>query len=116
MQQMIQTITNWFMTILSLATAVGVFMHDGRVDKMVSGLKDSATYASDGTLAAHALSAHALDTHAHPDFNASSALLRSFAYQTPTVPPRDRNERKHRLSLNLDLGRHAFDDGLMPTV
>ena len=114
---MIQTITNWFMTILSLVTAIGVFMHDGRVDKATaSALKDSSVYATENTLAGHAISLHASDGHAHPDFNASNSLLRSFAYQAPTVPPRDRNERKHRLSLDLDLGRHAFDDGFMPLI
>lgn len=114
---MIQTITNWFMTILSLITALGVFMHDGRVDKVTAtAFKDSSVYGNDGTLAAHTVTLHASDTHAHPDFNATGSLLQSFAYQSPSVPPRDRNEKKHRLSLDLDLGRHAFDDGLMPIL
>lgn len=109
---MIQTITNWFMTILSLTTAIGVFMHDGRVDKATAtALRDSVVYATDG-----ALVTHGSDPHAHSNFNVSTTLLHSFAYQSPSVPPRDRHERKHRLSLNIDLSRHAFDDELMPVV
>lgn len=113
---MIQTITNWFMTLLSLVTALGVFMHDGGVGKATMTVLKDPAYSTDGTQAAHVVTVHASDSHAHQDFNASNSLLNSFAYQSPSVPPRDRNERKHRLSLNLDLGRHAFDDSLMPIV
>ena len=104
---MIQTITNWLMTTVSALTAFGVFMHDGHLDKAVVTSLDTpvdATHIGKGG-------------HAHADYNAANNLLtNSFAYQSPSIPPKNRSERKHRLELPTDLGRHAFDDELMPLL
>lgn len=103
---MIQTITNWLMTSISLLTAFGVFMHDGHLDKVVITAFDAPIDA-----------AHIARTgHAHADYNAADNLLNnSFAYQSPSVPPKNRSERKHRLDLP-DTIRHAFDDELLPII
>ncbi len=114
---MIQTITNWFMTTISLMTAVGIFMHDGRVDKAtITALQDPLSFANDGSFATQVINLRHADGHTHPDFNPIKSLMHSFTYQSPSVPPRDRGERKKRLSLHFDVGRHAFDDVLMPII
>lgn len=104
---MIQTITTWFMTIVSSITAFGIFIHDGHIDKAVlTGLDTPIDATHIGRTG-----------HAHADYNASGNLLaNSFAYQSPAVPPKNRSERKHRLQLPADLGRHAFDDELLPVL
>lgn len=104
---MIQTITTWLMTTISALTAFGVFLHDGHLDKAVVTAFDTPIDAS------HI----GRGGHAHADYNAANNLLaNSFTYQSPSLPPRDRSERRHRLQLPTDLGRHAFDDELMPLL
>ena len=104
---MIQTITTWFMTTISAVTAFGVFMHDSHIDKaVVTSLDNPVDAAHIGK-----------GGHAHADYNAMSHLLaNSFTYQSPSIPPKNRSDRKHRLELPTDLGRHAFDDELMPVL
>ena len=117
---MIQTITNWFMTTISLLTAMGVFMHDGRVDKAAMTAMEnpfSVKYLQDTTYAQKLAHFVRTDAHTHPDHNAAKSLLTgSFAYQSPSVPPRNREERKNRLQMPEDIGRHAFDDVHMPIL
>lgn len=103
---MIQTITNWLMTTISALTAFGVFLHDGHLDKVAittyDGPVDGAHIARSG--------------HTHTDYNASGSLLNnSFSYQSPSIPPKNKSERKHRLDLP-DTFRHAFDDELLPVI
>ena len=117
---MIQTITNWFMTTLSLLTAIGVFMHDGRVDKATMTALErpfSAKYLQDTSYAKKLANFMHTDAHTHPDHNTARSLLtNSFAYQSPSIPPRNREERKNRLEMPVDFGRHAFDDAHMPIL
>lgn len=104
---MIQTITNWLMTTISVITAFGVFIHDGHLDKAVLTGFDApieATHIGKGG-------------HAHVDYNATDFLMnKSQGYQSPAVPPKNRSERKRRLQLPTEFGRHAFDDILMPML
>ncbi len=94
------------MTTVSLLTAFGVFLHDGHLDKVVTSYDspvDGAHIARSG--------------HTHTDYNASNSLLNnSFSYQSPSVPPKNRSERKHRLEFPTDFSRHAFDDELLPVL
>jgi hypothetical protein len=57
------------------------------------------------------------DAHTHPDHNAAKAsLLNNFAYQSPSVPPRNQ-EQKRQLSQELRArGHHAFDNALLPVI
>lgn len=104
---MFKTIGSWFMTTISIITAFGVFMHDGHLDKVV--LSEVGT-PIDG---AHV----ARSGHTHSDYNAANSLLNhSFAYQSPSVPPRSAGDRRRRLALPTELARHAFDDILMPIL
>ena len=104
---MIQTITNWFITSISILTAFGVFMHDGHLDKAVMTRLEAPVDAT------HI----ARSGHAHADYNAMDNLLNnSFAYQSPATPPKSRSERRQRLTLPQGFARHAFDDVLMPIL
>lgn len=117
---MIQNIANWFMTSISLFTAMGVFMHDGRVDKAVTTAMEnpfSVRYISDTTYMQRVADFMKTDSHTHPDHNAAQNLLgNSFTYKSPSIPPRNREERKNRLQIPEDTGRHAFDDVHMPIL
>ena len=117
---MIQSIANWFMTSISLLTAMGVFMHDGRVDKAAMTAMDnpfSAKYLQDTTFVQKLSNFTHTDAHTHPDHSAAQSLLSgAFGYKSPSVPPRNREERKNRLQIPEDVGRHAFDDVHMPIL
>lgn len=109
---------NRFMAALSLITAFGVFMHDGRVDRAIIARYEKpfdGIYSAQGA-ALKLKTFVATDAHTHPDHNAArSSLLNSFAYQSPSVPPR--KEDRHRLELENDLGgRHAFDNTTLPII
>lgn len=111
------TIFNHFMTGLSLLTALGVFMHDGRVDKatttaLYGPLKPVVTT---GTVTQRYQDFVSGDAHTHPDHNAArSSLLNSFAYQSPSVPPRDQEHRRHLIRELRTRGHFAFDNALLP--
>lgn len=103
----IQSTTNWLMTVISIMTAFGIFMHDGHFDSVMHANGDVALDA------VHIARA----SHVHADYNATDNLLtNSFGYQSPSVPPKGRSERRHHLTLPAKMGRHAFDDGLLPAL
>lgn len=112
------TLANRIMTAITLATALGVFMHDGRVDKAAT----TAMYKSTPT----AYTAPSMgqryqtfvdgDAHTHPDHNAArSSMLNHFAYQSPSVPPRD-NQKRHLLREWRSRGHFAFDNANLPIL
>lgn len=111
-------IFNHLMAIVSLLTAFGVFMHDGRVDRaIVARLERPFEGIYSAKTVVNAIKKFiATDAHTHPDHNAArSALMNSFAYQSPAIPPR--KEDRHRLQLEDDLGgRHAFDNTNLPII
>ena len=110
---------HYFLVIISLITTLGVFMHDGRVDGatlVALNFSNRAIGEPDVEVAAKIRTFLDTDEHTHPDHNAAKNLLNSFAYRSPSVPPRD--EDKHKLSSHhIDLGgRHAFDNENLPVV
>ena len=117
---MFQTFSNWFMTAISLMTAMGVFMHDGRVDKAaMTALENpfSAKHFQDMSAVQRLTNFAQTDAHTHPDHNAAKSLLtNSFGYRSPTVPPRNKEDDKNRLEVPEDVGRHAFDDAHLPVI
>ena len=112
------TIFHKLMTLVTLMTAFGVFMHDGRVDKAT--LTAVRYYDKPVLLSAHGTGARfrdfvATDAHTHPDHNAArNSLFSSFAYQSPSIPPRDAQGRRHFRSE--PRGRHAFDNVTLPLI
>lgn len=104
---------------ISIITACGVFMHDGRIDGatlVALSLSTTVVTAANAEVAAKIQSFLNTDAHAHPDHNVAKNLLNSFTYRSPSVPPRD--EDKHKAaSHHIDLGgRHAFDNDNLPVI
>ena len=115
----VQYITHSLMTALSIVTAFGVFLHDGRVDRAatVSLYRPSDAARSSDELTLRMRSFTETDAHTHPDHNAAkSSLLNSFAYQSPSVPPRRDTHHKHILKQIEIGGRHAFDNANLPVL
>lgn len=116
--QQLEKIINNFITFISLVTALGVFVHDGRVDRaaVTSLNRAPLTHAGD-TVTARVKSFMATDAHTHPDHNAArGSLLNSFAYQSPSVPPRKEDRHSSSILDYVDGGRHAFDNTNLPIV
>ncbi|MBP6038021.1 MAG: hypothetical protein KA604_01650 [Candidatus Saccharimonas sp.] len=107
------------MTMLSLTTAMGVFMHDSRVDKAAvtavgSGIR---SYTAPATIKTKFVDFVASDAHAHPDHNTGRSLFsNTFTYQQPSIAPR-RDSHHKQLLRTLEMGgRHAFDNANLPIL
>lgn len=117
--EIVQTIANKIMTVVSLLTAFGVFLHDGRVDKaaITAAHRPFEGVSSSSEVAVRFKSFIQTDAHTHPDHNAAkSAYFNSFKYQSPSVPPRRDQEHKHVLDELEAGGRHAFDNANLPII
>ena len=120
MIQTINTIANYFMTAITLMTAFGVFLHDGRVDKATltaAKYYDKPLVIRPVDVGGRFKDFVATDAHSHPDHNAAkSSLMSSFMYQSPSVPPRDGHNRRSLVQLLELRGRHAFDNANLPII
>ena len=117
--QLLQTVLQKTMTFISLITAFGVFMHDGRVDRaaITAVSKPVQGTITPGIIAVRFKNFLDTDAHTHPDHNtAKSAYFKSFKYQSPSIPPRREQEHKHVLSDIENGGRHAFDNANLPIL
>jgi hypothetical protein len=116
--QKIIALLNHLMTGISLITALGVFVHDSRVDKaattIVYGQFKATTSA---TLSQRYQDFASSDAHTHPDHNAARAsLLNHFAYQSPSIPPRGQEDKRHLLKEIRSRGHFAFDNANLPYI
>ncbi len=117
---MSQYLFKYLIATISIMTALGVFAHDGRIDKAAMtalGASSLVAYAA-GTASVQAKFADflATDAHTHPDHNAADSLLRNaFKYQQPSMAPR-RNSHHKQLKSFLAGGRHAFDNTNLPVL
>lgn len=116
----IKTITNYFMTTISLFTAMGVFMHDSRVDKASTIALSSVVslgYAPVKTVSGRYSDFMSSDAHTHPDHNAANkSLISSFFYQSPSIAPRRRSHHKELKRMLETPPRHAFDNTNLPIL
>lgn len=116
----LKTFANFFMTTISLMTAFGVFMHDGRIDKAaLTSVRyyEKPVLLSQSTVGARFRDFVATDAHTHPDHNAAkNSLMSSFSYQSPSIPPRESQHRRHLMQLMEPRGRHAFDNTNLPIL
>ncbi len=116
---MIVNLLHKFLIAISLVTACGVFMHDGRIDGatlVALNFAPRTVGATDANAAGKIQDFLSADAHAHPDHNTAKNLLNSFTYRSPSVPPRDEDKHKaasHHIEL---AGRHAFDNENLPIV
>jgi len=114
----LRTAINKIMVVVSLITALGVFMHDGRVDRAaITALhRPFDLIESPLELSDRVRTFVETDAHTHPDHNAArSSLLNSFAYQSPSVPPR-KNQHQVLAEAGINGARHAFDNANLPIV
>lgn len=116
---MLTKIFNVLMTYMSILTAFGVFLHDGRVDKAAATAFKSGvvSLSNSGQVLQRYRSFVDADAHTHPDHNAArSSLLNSFAYQSPSVPPKDNDQRRHGKDELRSRGHYAFDNATLPLI
>lgn len=120
MIQKFNTLANYFMTSIALLTAFGVFLHDGRIDKATltaAKFYDEPLVIRPADVGWRFKDFVATDAHTHPDHNAArSALMSSFKYQSPSIPPRDAHNRRTVMQLAGLRGRHAFDNASLPII
>lgn len=113
------TFAHRLMTAISLLTAAGVFLHDGRVDRAANTVlsRPAEESYSKVEVATRFNAFLENDAHAHPDHNAArTSLLSSFDYQSPSIPPRNQEHKKHLLQEYRSRGHHAFDNYNLPVV
>lgn len=107
------------MTAISLCTALGVFMHDSRVDKASTTALSSVMrlgYGPAKTISGRYSDFVSSDAHTHPDHNAANkSLLSSFFYQSPSIAPRRKSHRKELARATAE-PRHAFDNANLPVL
>lgn len=111
-----QNIANIIIASLSLVTATGIFIHDGRIDRAASTFRPiSAKHSTDsGTAGASADAGLAGHPHTHPE--KASRALKNFSYQSPSINPRENRSKKYMLQNAEPRGRHAFDNHYLPLV
>lgn len=108
-------ITTIFIAAISLLTATGVFIHDGRIDRAASTFRPmSVKHASDSGSAANSDSGLSGNPHTHPE--KAARTLKGFVYQSPTVAPRENRLKKYMLQNAEPRGRHAFDNYYLPII
>lgn len=113
-----KTFIHTFTVFISLFTATGVFIHDGRIDRSISSANSIVKNVSSKQPALkNPLPDSGPDPHTHPTH--TSAGLKGFAQKNnpnPSYPPREQKMKKY-LQQNIEpRGRHAFDNHHLPVV
>ena len=104
---------------ISLATASGVFIHDGRIDRAAnSTLRSSIGSHGPVQVQSNGQAVDAgvhTDPHTHPEHGGRS-LLNGFSYKNPSTTPREKTSKKYMLQNASPRGRHAFDNHHLPLL
>lgn len=114
MQQFIKSFT----VFISLFTATGVFIHDGRIDRsLTTGTQPVQSVHAKKAPVKNPVPDSGPDPHTHPTH--ASAGLKAFGQKTnpnQSYPPREQKMKKY-LQQNIEpRGRHAFDNYNLPVV
>lgn len=103
--------------VFSLATALGVFLHDGQFDKMATALLtlEPAALRNRGLQGSAEPDKLTTDPHVHPHHTSlGHKAAHHGQHHTPSVPPRD---DEYRYLAHKQRGtRHAFDNQFLPIV
>ena len=114
-----QNIIHFFTFSISLATACGVFIHDGGIDRATNNtLRASASNHSVVKSHSKAQAVDAgvtTDPHTHPE-HAGRTLLKGFSYKNPSTTPREKTSKRYMLQNASPRGRHAFDNHHLPLL
>lgn len=103
--------------IFSLATALGVFLHDGQFDKMATALLtlEPAALRSRGAPGSAESDKLTADPHVHPHHASLGHKAGHHGqHHTPSVPPRD--DEYNYVAHKQRGTRHAFDNQFLPIV
>ena len=115
----IKTIANNFVAAISLITALGVFTHDGRIDRAATVAISSIVslgYAPLGTHSSRFSDFVSTDAHTHPDHSAANrSIISNFFNQAPSIAPKRKSYRKD-LNNETSPPRHAFDNSSLPVL
>lgn len=110
-----QKLTNTIIVLVSLLTATGVFIHDGRIDRAASTLRPvNVKHSSDSGVASSSDSGLAGNPHTHPE--KAGRTLKGFAYQSPSINPRESRLKRYLMQNYEPRGRHAFDNYYLPII
>ncbi len=109
-----QKLLNTFIVTLSLLTATGVFIHDGRIDRAASTTRPTSMKHASDSGAAASDSGLAGNPHTHPE--KAGRTLKGFAYQSPSINPRESRLKRYLMQNYEPRGRHAFDNHYLPII
>ena len=108
-----QRITTLIIATISLLTATGIFIHDGRIDRMVSVTRTSIHSKKAADVNLSDLGLHG-NPHTHPE--KAGRTLKGFAYQSPSINPRENRMKRYMMQNYEPRGRHAFDNHYLPVL
>lgn len=94
--------------LITLATLLGVALHESKLDKLTSAAFGSAALA-----ASHEAGAMRNDTHTHVE---RVSVQNAFTNQTPINRLKYGEMKQHLMQQNVPRGHHAFDNYLLPVV
>lgn len=97
---------------LSLATSVGVFIHDTKVDQAATTLFAVPVIAA-GFESVQRPMKIAGDPHTHSERGSLAQAMRGIGGGTPRIQPRDDN-KLYQLQKKVAKGVHAFDGYYLP--
>lgn len=108
-------LTNIFIAAISLLTATGVFIHDGRIDRAALSTRPiNAKHATDSGATGASDSGLSGNPHTHPE--KAGRTLKGFAYQSPSINPRENRLKRYLMQNYEPRGRHAFDNYHLPVI
>lgn len=110
---MFNLIINPLAVAISVSTALGIFVHDTKIDKFtMTALALPAIVASYD--ASTKLAHMAPDLHTHAERTSISQAVNDLRAQNPRVQPRHNDDKKHLLQRHASRGHFAFDTYNLP--
>jgi hypothetical protein len=104
-QKIMQKIFQQLVVTLSLATATGIFIHDGRIDKAVEYKPVPLE-----------VTAQKIATQPHTHAEHHGKPIGHNGHRVPGRPPREHRMKRYMLQNYEPKGRHAFDNHFLPVV
>lgn len=104
---------NLFLLLTSLSTAMGILLHDTRIDKAATIATLPVTVSAE--VGAKMVHAAPNDLHTHVE-RASVSHAVSLLHASPSLMPRAHEDKKHLMQRFVGKGHHAFDNYNLPIV
>ncbi len=111
------TLNTVLVTLLSVTTAFGVFMHDARAESVLHAVQPTRAHITPHGPELRPGAVIESNPHVHVDPMSMRSLINNFSYQSPSFPPREqKHQRKHLLQLYQTRGHYAFDNTNLPII